>query len=280
MVPRDHTRNTAYRENILNERQRTQYLEAMGIHTFVPRRVLPGAAAPKQAALPQVPAPAQSNPAQQSAATVVPPKAGATPAPSTPRAASGMVSGIVGELQERVKRPAGAGEQRSSPAKRVLAALDDKATEQTVHFALSLWRVSPSLLVIDSHQSKQALPTGTLLNNILFAKGLRASLARPEVLTWPMAGGSGGWLEAREMVHAFLQARLERQPVTSLWLMGEASYRAVDANDEDYQQCIGQLHDLTSFNCVATVLPGLADMLRNPSLKVPAWQAIKAQKID
>lgn len=261
----------------MNERQRTQYLEAMGIQTFVPRRVLPAAATPRQAPLPQTPKQPEVNTERQPAAATAP----ATANRGEPRAAGGMVSGIMGELQERTKRTPAATAEQSAPAKKVLAALDDNPSEQAVHFALSLWRVSPSLLVIDSHQSKQALPTGTLLKNILFAKGLRVDLSRPEVITWPMVGGNGGgWLQAREMVHAFLQARLERQPLASMWLMGEAAYCAVCIGDEGYQQCIGQLRDLSSFACVATVLPSLADMLRNPSLKAPVWQAIKAQKID
>lgn len=271
----------------MNERQRAEYLEAMGIHVFVPRYILPSASASRQALLPE-PSVIEAEREAGSVDTTLnqterTPVAGGGEQNSNHRV-SGLVSGIIDELagKEPVVRSKVPVDAAHSPAKRVLEALEAPAPVETVHFSLSLWRVSESLLVIDAHQARQALPTGTLLSNMLFAKGLSSPLPPSEVLAWPMVGSrpdEGGWLQASEMVQAFLNARLERQPVQFIWLMGEAAYRAVFAGESDYQECFGQLKDLPALGCLATVLPSLQDMLKTPSLKAPAWQAIKAQKV-
>lgn len=269
----------------MNERQRTEYLEAMGIQTFVPRWVLPAAAPCRQAPLPE-PVEAANAVASVEAPDKPLGQSELGQSKGEPRKASiQRVSGIIGELAGKEParaEPKAAPGPAASQAKRVLDVLAGPAPTETVHFSLSLWRVSEGLMVIDSHQTRQALPTNTLLSNILFAKGLRAPLPRSEVLNWPVPGavdGEGGWTQAREMVQAFLNARFERQPVQSVWLMGEAAYRAVCAAEDDYHENIGQLRDLSALGCLAVVLPSLTDMLRSPSLKAPAWQAIKAQKI-
>lgn len=270
----------------MNERQRTAYLEAMGIQAFVPRWVLPAAAPSRQAPLPE-PEPlaaADAVPSEELAldeAAVV--QANGEPRKAPNQRVAGVVSGIMGELAGREPAPVEPkADPATSQAKRVLDVLAEPVPTETVHFSLCLWRVTDALMVIDSHQTKQALPTNVLLSNILFAKGLRASLPRPEVLNWPVPGvveGEGGWTHAREMVQAFLNARFERQPVQAVWLMGEPAYRAVCSAEGNYQESTGQLRDLAALGCLAVILPSLTDMLRSPSLKAPAWQAIKAQKI-
>lgn len=268
----------------MDEQRRAVYLEAMGIEMFVPRYILPAATAPVQAPLP---APATL------AADVQPDESdslqGAEGAenPPGPTKVGGMVSGIIGELSgeksSRAQPRAQQGAEPSSPAKRVLDVLEQPAPAESIHFSLNLWRVSERVLIIDSHQSRQALPTGALLSNILFAKGLRVSLPRPEVLVWPMAGaavGETGWPHACEMVQAFLKARCDRQPVRTIWLMGEAAYRAVFAGADDHGENIGKLRELGSLGASALVLPSLADILKSPALKAPVWQAVKAQDVD
>lgn len=271
---------------MMNERRRTEYLEAMGIQTFVPRWILPAARPSQQAPLPEpeaVESPAKDErPAMAQTQALA---ASETRATSTQRV-TGVVSGIIGELagQEamRAKPESAPSASIHTPAKRVLDVLEGSPTTEIVSFSLSLWRVSDGLMVIDSHQAKQALPTHTLLSNILLAKGMRTPLSRPEVLSWPMVGGAadeGGWQQACEMVQAFLNARFERQPVQSVWLMGEAAYRAVCAGEDHYRENMGKMRDLDTLNCLAVVLPSLTDMLKSPSLKAPAWQAIKVQTI-
>lgn len=271
---------------MMNEQRRTAYLEAMGIQTFVPRWILPAARPPRQALLPEPVEPLTVD--ERPAAAQVQAHAESEPRRTSTQQVTGVVSGIIGELagkEARRAKPAPAPEDSAqSPAKRVLDVLKGPAPTEVVNFSLSLWRINEGLMVIDSHQARQALPTHTLLSNILFAKGIRTPPGRPEVLNWPMIGGAadaeGGWLQACEMVQAFLNARFERQPVQSIWLMGEAAYRAVCAGENNYHENMGKMRDLSMLNCLAVVLPGLTDMLKSPSLKAPAWQAIKAQKID
>jgi hypothetical protein len=284
-------------EQLMNERQRMAYLDAMGVSMFVPRWILPSAAISRQALLPQ-PVAGEEFESQLDATHLSVTDASPTSLDQRSRAGStqpvmGVVSGIIGELASKESsraKSATTPEKRAveevsngSPARAILNALAGADAQAKVRFSLSLWRVNDNLLVIDSHQARQALPTTTLLSNILFAKGIVAPLASAEVLHWPMlassSAGGGGWSEASEMVLAFLRARFERQPAQYLWLMGEAAFRAVCVSDDEYHSSIGQMRDLGGLGCMAVVLPSLADMLTRPELKAPTWQAIKAHKL-
>ena len=270
------------------------YLETMGIEMFVPRWVLPAAKSPRQALLPEADVPGNGN-----SDTSNEDHQSATPSlkihhqPNETNQAhpvGGLVSDILGELSGRKTASDSPKssimkltDQAVSPGKRVLEGVfSSEAETPAPHFSLSLWRVHDDLLVIDSRQSQEALPTAALLSNILFAKGMSRTLPKAEILNWPMAGtvSQSGWPEANEMVQAFLRARFDHKPAQTVWLMGEAACRAVCGEGALFSECMGQMRDVNDLSCLAVILPSLADMLKTPALKAPAWHAIKAQKFE
>lgn len=91
-------------------------------------------------------------------------------------------------------------------------------------FSLSCWRVSDDLLIIDSRHSELALPTEALLNNILRALGGDTmTVPRAEVLSWPMYDDPSAPKHeeaARETIGAMLGGMLEARPAKFCLLMG------------------------------------------------------------
>lgn len=243
----------------LNEAQRREYLQAMGIAQYVPRWILPGAK----------PSPRIELPYEETVVeTVTAPAAEIVPEP--PRVLTTVVTGLVEALSPTRKSIAAAGE-KPAPTE----------VEVVPNFALSIWRPSTALLVLDARPSGQALPTQSLLHNILRAKGIETLNGSPDVLRWPPMAGqpAGTWVAVHEMTLAFLQARLELQPATYLWLMGENAYRAVVADGKAYGECLGQALNLEALGTLALVLPSLSDMLHQPHLKAITWSAIRPHHV-
>lgn len=259
----------------MNERLRMEYLDAMGITMFVPRRVLPCARASVAAmvplAVPQV-ADAEEPPTPESSHPTVEMELRQN-IQDAPR----PIQTSVNDIMESFTRPVRQVEIIPEPA--VVAPTG--AAEPPVQFALSIWRPSPALMILDSRHAGGALPTHALLDNILRAKGLASQLSKPDVLSWPPAGMAPmpGWDAAREMLQAFLQARLERQPAQYLWLMGESACSAV-LTGRSFADSLGLAINLDNLASLAVVLPSLADMLQQPSLKARTWGAIRAHHVN
>ena len=184
-----------------------QYMAAMGVAMYVPRFVLPGARTSVQAPLPYSDAPKPeaeglSHSVKQDDALEH--NKGAAP-----------VSGLLEGWLDKPSMPPRERALGLSPAAESKA----QAPEEAVAFTLNLWGVSPHWMVLDTHRPKAALPTVTLLQNMLTVMGVNPSLPSADTLVWPMFKGhiqQGGWQAAREMVGAFLQSRLERHPVKGL----------------------------------------------------------------
>jgi hypothetical protein len=272
----------------MNERLRMEYLEAMGITMFVPRRILPGARASTQAVVPQVVSAEEAPAVDRRPAEVVslaeavslkevqsPNQERVPPTQELP-AAPRQIQAAVSDIMETFSRPASRADALPESAGAPAA-----VTEPPVQFALSIWRPSPALMILDSRHAGGALPTQALLENILRAKGLSLPPSKPDILVWPHGGmaPAPGWDAAREMLQAFLQARLERQPAQYLWLMGESACNAVLA-DRSFQESLGLAINLDTLASLAVVLPSLADMLQQPALKARTWAAIRAHHVS
>jgi hypothetical protein len=246
----------------VNELQRREYLQAMGITQYVPRWILPGAKvsmlietsmrveAPMLAEMPL------SEPPSETLAS--------------PRVLETVVTGLVESLVPTRKNI-------ESPPEKVVPT----ESESVPPFTLSIWRPSAALMVLDARPSGQALPTQALLHNILRAKGIESLSGEPDVQRWPPMAGqpAGTWAAVHEMTLAFLQARLELQPAAYLWLMGESAYRAVVADGKSYADSLGQALNLEALGTLALVLPSLSDMLRQPQLKAITWSAIRPHHV-
>jgi len=143
-----------------------------------------------------------------------------------------------------------------------VAARASEPHQGTVQFTLNVWPVSRSVLVVDSHQPKSALPTVALLRNMLKIKGLSGPLPGVDTLQWPLftdVGGFGasalnGLAQAQDMVRAFLQSRLEASPVQSVWVMGADAYQAMAVSDVPFAQSVGKAIDMPALGCLALVM--------------------------
>lgn len=253
----------------MNERIRQEYLDALGIIQFVPRRILAGAKASEPAVLPELEEPeleAGNLPPIQEVAL---PQRQMAAESSTPKIA-------VSDLVQSIVRSPDATPTPANPA-------SDKAIEAEIpaRFALSVWRPCASLMILDSRQPGDALPTRALLHNILLAKSVTLGGGAPDVLSWPPPGLTQalGWSAAQDMVSAFLQARLDLQPAQYLWLMGESAYRAVISPTGSYADDLGKTINVDQLGTLAVVLPSLADMLQRPELKACTWAAIRSLPI-
>jgi uracil-DNA glycosylase len=155
-------------------------------------------------------------------------------------------------------------------------------------FSLSLWQLEDQLLVVDSRQPQQALPTENLLQNILLALGYaQQPLPQAHVVRWPIIENrfeAQGVSEARETLAALLTARLEIQPAKYVLLMGaEACHyllpaeQLAETQDESLINLQGKAltvnHIIEGQTMIVT--PSLTDMLRDTSLKAITWQAIQ-----
>ncbi|NHO64099.1 hypothetical protein G8770_00880 [Aestuariicella hydrocarbonica] len=171
-------------------------------------------------------------------------------------------------------------------------------------FALSLWRVSDKLLVVDSRHAELALPTEPLLANILTALGLpRTPLPKADVLRWPMYDyplAPKGDDAARDTILAMLEGRLEMEPVEYVLLMGAeachyvlppellpataetgddaslATARSPGLSAVDSFACaLGKAVRVEPLKVTAIVVPSLCDMLQEPELKAQTWKSIQ-----
>ncbi|NHN37993.1 hypothetical protein G8764_11850 [Pseudomaricurvus alcaniphilus] len=324
----------------MNELQRIHYLDAMGIDSYMPRRVLPNAplaqlcepvavpvAAAGAARRPQPvaqgaaasPAPGAARPTaandvmallQERSTPPVTPGAGqavnappgqvpsapvtaaaaanpaaATPAPASPPVAAAKTAG-----------PAGANREQLAAATTDTSGVAPVGVARP-RFALSFWRVGSELMIIDSRHPELALPTESLLNNILFALGYTGvTLPRAEIFKWPMhenIAEARDEYAARDALGAMLAGKLELNPVKYCLLLGEeacyyalptevVSHSGVDPEvrpAEVFKAMVGTSVPLPELAVTAIVAPGLSQMLQQPQLKAVAWRAIQPLRL-
>ncbi len=285
----------------MNEIQRQQYLEAMGIETYMPRWILPSAAA----AQPCAPVLPQAELAQQVSASPAAISISAPADAETWQTENQVPAATATETveAENVKAPAKSApidvlasiessaepdkKTSSASAKSILADLD-VAKRPDPHFALSLWRVSDDVMVVDSRHSELALPTEPLLRNILAALGFaQRPLPKAEVLRWPMFENSyepQGQEVARETLQAMLEGMLETLPGKYLLLMGGEACHYLLGSEQlgegfdpqvSLDKHLGQSFALEALSMTAIVVPSLSELLQQPLLKRGAWRALQ-----
>lgn len=276
----------------MNELQRQQYLDALGVDTYMPRWVLPHAPEPVACDVSFIPselgageagkgitAGVASQPTTNDAAPVVrsAPAGGASPGQASPSSVLAVLSG-----EAPAAEPASSVESETKDTSTSVAteqAKSQTASEPAPAFALSIWRISEDLLVVDSRQAQLALPTEPLLINILVALGYpRQPLPKTEVIRWPMVDNpfvGQTQADAREMLEAYLDGKLLTHPTKHLLLMGEDAARYILPVEQNAEKVLGQSVALPQHNAEAIVVPSLSDMLQEPLLKRLTWQAIQ-----
>jgi len=262
----------------MNEKLRMQYLEVLGIDYFVPRYVLPNAAEPVECLMPAANESRMPDESLDDFVASVPVEAtdnanASSEAPisrvPTPHKTSSMLQSVAEENLKPVVKT----------ARSVLESMVEPSAE-VVEFALSVWRIGPSLLAIDTREVGAALPTEALLDNIVRACGIEASLPGADSLQWPLVNIPGkpqGWPEARSMVATYLEGKLSH-PVATILLFGESACKAV-LGENDYSQQVWKSVPVDAFVCNSVVLPSLADILRNTELKARVWQCLVDQGV-
>ncbi len=262
----------------MNELQRMQYLDAMGIDSFVPRFLITGAKPPVLCALPE--------PSDQ------PELASAD---SLNRIALDIGKQTIGQvmLGERTDENLVSEEKASpsnvdaeGPSSNDTSSNDNSASKtdpvktdvKAVAFSLAAWRPSKDVFVVDACQPGDALPTHSLLSNMLQSlELLELNLPKAEILHWPMVQGphDASWSAAIQMVRGFLDGKLLTQPAERLLLFGKDAVKAVIGEDFDWLNTVYKSIPLAEFDCEATILPSLTELLYKPELKKHVWLALK-----
>lgn len=252
----------------MTEQRRLEYLDALGIEQFVPRKVLPGAK-PSLALIRT--AIIDTAAADVTSDSVAHPEI--QPLPLTDHAVK-PVAALVEQVTTRLASPDATTAFISQPTKQPPRPQSSLVPPQRVlRFALTVWHL-PGWLWIDSRQSQQALPTDALLHNILFALKINQPV-KAEVITWPPVESplqTQDWPEARDMLNSFLAPRLNAGE--RLILLGEAAYNACTQGPFDYAERLAQGLPLQHPTNPCLLLPSLAQLLNQPALKAGMWQQL------
>ncbi len=252
----------------MNEYQRQAYLDAMGMEQYVPRWLMPHAPAPTACELPvmreakqETAQPAARAPEQKSQAA---PAAGPRP---------------VADFLDDMRRPPEKPKRREAESTPAAAAPVEAAPERIAPFTLSIWRSPLPVLVVDARQPRAAMPTDRLLRNLLQALAPHdGKQVQEEVLPWPLvkhAAVRPTAEDARAELSTWLDTELTNRPVRHLLLMGASAARFLLPEEQSYEKALWSSLQLDPFNLSTLVAPSLLDILRDPSLKRPLWQALQ-----
>lgn len=276
----------------MHERHRMQYLDAMGIDTFVPRFILTNCQAPTQCPLPEPLEEATQSSSTNSRLGDVLSSNETEGLPGTDTdsqqeaATQGQAKGSLRAVSEILdttskvlsSKPRG---DLTSPGAPVV---DVSPPTENTEFNLCMWRMSDDLLVIDSHSAGTALPTHALLQNILRCFNIQLPMPAAEWLKWPPEvsyNRDQSWIAACEMVQGFLESRLlDAVSSKRILLFGGDAFRAVSNKKLDASLHLYKPYWLESLDAQAMALPSLAEVLYNPNLKLPAWLALRAFFVD
>ncbi len=270
----------------MNEQQRMQYMEAMGIEMFVPRLALPNALLSIPCPLPIADSVGNADGEVLKEALIKDSSTSHTlpdiaSGETSPADKAGMPSICWEDEIQKHKPTVGSRVTQNHIAESPStdqAAKESEVEWERVSFTLHLWHLD-SIMVVDSHQSGDALPTERLLTNMLISAGLLpVRLPSTEALVWPLVNSrpqDQSWLAARQMVSAFVDSRLSQKPVKQLLLLGENAYNAFVGNGQTFADRSYQTVSIDDLSLPATVLPSLAKILYEPTLKRKVWRALQ-----
>lgn len=252
------------------ETRRRAYLQALQLDVWVPRTVLPFAAASRPEAL-WVEEPEEA----PVAARVVRPELVAKPAP----AAAVAEMPAVNRPRIEIPRPAAVKLTATSVVEPEPERTPPPPREPAPRFALQLLQAGRCLLLLE-------LPTGDtlgardpaylLLRDLLRAAGLPDTprIVSEEPIRWPLLNNGQldqGPAAACEFVQSFVSGHQERLGEgLGLWLIGGAARRCGGVEDG---QSTGVEQD-TALG-PAWLVPGLDILMEEPATKAALWQAMR-----
>ncbi|WP_105101900.1 hypothetical protein [Microbulbifer pacificus] len=248
----------------MNELQRTEYLTALGITSYMPRFHLPLAPESTQAELPPAVeetsevAPAAAIMAAVGAASAPPAMESTRPARPEPVP---EISRVIGSITTETRAP----HAQAKPEPVV-------PSPQINPFVLSCWWLGEEVLAVDSREPGSALPVESLFGNIARALDWHQLPTARDKFRWPLAenpfAAAAGAAEARDTCSSWLEAAVSRRPAKSIWLMGQQA--------RDY--CAPRVfeNDVADWNGVQLIaMPSLSEMLSEPLRKRDVWQLLR-----
>lgn len=251
----------------MNELQRQAYLSALGLENYAPRWLLPSAPVSVACEMPvfDIPVAAVANSSVSFAAAALETRMDANnPTPN--------LLATITDLAEQKKAPL------AINAAGILQQLEEKKAPIVQPFSLTVYRPQPGFLIVDSRNTKLALPTEVLLNNLLRAhlKAVQFTLAE-EVLRWPMIENrfvSRSEDDARNELQTWLAVENELRPIHTLWLMGESAACYWLASGSDWSANCWTTQPIKDLALQALILPSLNQLLQNPAQKSRLWACL------
>jgi hypothetical protein len=253
----------------MHELHRAEYLEALGVPSYVPRYVLPLAPTPRQAQLPVAEPKPAVNPLPHSADQILDTVSRAAPEPVPPQAPVRPPEPpqVARELESLVAdtRPPAVAEQG-------LAATVESAEVRVEPFVLSCWWIGDELLAVDSREPGAALPVEALFNNMVRALGWHDLSREQDRLRWPMAenrfAAAASASDARDTCSIWLEGASARRPVKTIWLMGQQA--------RDFCAPVPLVDGVADWNGIRVLsMPSLSELLQAPERKREVWQLLQ-----
>jgi hypothetical protein len=258
----------------MNELQRQYYLSALGVDTYMPRWHLPFAPHSIVCELPAAPINTQSSTKIESKVESVIPQS--THVIKTQSNEASPVNNLMGDILEtkKIVKPAAV----PTNAADILAQLNTKPVTIDA-FSLSIWRPIDGVMIIDSRNTKLALPTELLLNNILRSIFSNQALKpQEEVLRWPMIENSFAKRtadDARTELQTWLSVQHEIRPIRYLWLMGSNVASYLLPTQTSIADMLFQSVSVADSANHALILPSLNELLQKPSSKQKLFSALR-----
>lgn len=256
----------------MNELQRQLYLSALGVDTYMPRWQL--AFAPVSIAC-TLPVFSESPISIENTSNIqnVPPVISRVNH-QTDNNAITSINSLISDIfntKKIVKAETSVKESDSQLAKMAVTSIIDA-------FSLSVWRPFDGLMIVDSRNTKLALPTDALLKNLFRHMFSQSScLFKEEVLRCPMIENSFAKRtaeDARAELQTWLSVQCEIRPIKYLWLMGDNATNYIATKSANESSRLWQLCPVADSNIQALILPSLNELLMNPSLKKSLFTAI------
>lgn len=281
---------------MIEEQQRHQYLDALGISSWLPRDVLPGAA-PSADWIWDFSYPAPDIPFAKKG-TPGTPAAEANAALSVdPAAARASLTRSFGsapkpEVKEALWKKDAPSQTQKSAAKPVLEPVTDetahsdtntqKPTKPQPRFKLALARYG-RVLVVDS-LPPQSLQDYSKQHDTLAAAIVRsisgaqvALQEKPSLLPWPAFASPTlpqGYDDALQTVQHKLDLLLEKGGVEAVLLLGESAAQMVLDREEELSQLSGILFSLRADTKVLAT-HSLTEAMQVPGIKAEMWQQLQ-----
>jgi hypothetical protein len=272
----------------MNEFQRQSYLSSLGIDSYMPRFNLPYAAESICRSVPEMVFVSEPSILSLESTSRLVTTDNETSCSSALRSLS--VEQVDNSKQVEIRSPTKNlmadifSQSKETSLKLVgkidLQSLSEPNRSQVVEpFSLSVRRPLKGLMIIDSRDTRLALPTEFLLNNILRAIfGSQTIQSSEEVLHWPMINNSftkRSELDARAELQTWLSVQSEIDRIDFLWLMGANASLYFLPEHIKRDDHLWQLQPMVHSNSTAIILPSLNELLLKPQMKKQLHAALR-----